>query len=143
MVKVFFDTNVIIDAFTDRDYDYRDSQRLVAKAINGDIKGYISSKQVTDIYYILRKYVQSETVKRQIIRDILDTFTVLPFLSSDAYISLNSELPDYEDAVLEELVKLHCVPFIVTHNVEHFKNSKTFVFTPKKFIAYIDSKSFN
>lgn len=142
MIKVFFDTNVIIDAFSSRDYNYRDSQRLVFKAINKEIDGYISSKQITDIYYILRKYVSNESVKRQIIKDIIDSFNVLPLLYSDVSICLKSDIPDYEDAIIEEIVKVNCIPFIVTHNIKHFEKARTMVLSPSDLIQLIDSGTF-
>ena len=69
-MKVLFDTNVIIDAFTMRDYDYKDSRDLLIKAANKEIDGYVSAKQITDIYYILRKYVNGEQIKKSIIKDL-------------------------------------------------------------------------
>lgn len=142
MIKVFFDTNVIIDAFSSRDNDYRDSQRLVVKVINKEIVGYISSKQITDIYYVLRKYVPNEEIKRQIIKDIVESFNVLPLLPSDVSISLKSDMPDFEDAVLEEAVSVNRIPFIVTHNVKHFEKARAMVFPPSDLIKYIDSGTF-
>lgn len=142
MIKVFFDTNVIIDAFSSRDHDYRDSQRLVFKAVNKEIEGYISSKQITDIYYILRKYVSDESLKRQIIKDITESFNVIPLLPSDTSICLKSEIPDYEDAILEEAVSVNSIPFIVTHNVKHFEKARAMVFSPSDLIKYFDSGTF-
>ena len=142
MIKVFFDTNVIIDAFSSRDNDYRDSQRLVVKVINKEIDGYISSKQITDIYYVLRKYVPNEEIKRQIIKDIVESFNVLPLLPSDVSISLKSDIPDFEDAVLEEAVSVNRIPFIVTHNAKHFEKARAMIFSPSDLIKYIDSGTF-
>ena len=142
MIKVFFDTNVIIDAFSSRDNDYRDSQRLVVKVINKEIDGYISSKQITDIYYVLRKYVPNEEIKRQIIKDIVESFNVLPLLPSDVSISLKSDIPDFEDAVLEETVSVNRIPFIVTHIAKHFEKAQAMVFPPSDLIKYIDSGTF-
>lgn len=142
MIKVLFDTNVIIDAFSSRDYDYRDSQRLVIKAINKEIVGYISAKQITDIYYVLRKYISNEEAKRKIIKDIIDSFNVLPFLPSDVSVALKSEISDFEDAVLECAASVYKIPFIVAHNIKHFEKSRVFVFSPGDLIKYIDSGSF-
>ena len=51
-IKVFLDTNVIVDALTLRDYDYRPSQKIIRHIVAKNIRGYICSKQITDIYYI-------------------------------------------------------------------------------------------
>ena len=129
-MKVLFDTNVVIDALTERDYDYKDSRDLLIMAVHGKIKGYIVSKQVTDIYYILRKYISDESVKKQIMSDLCDTFTVLPFLSADIKPSISSPVNDFEDAVLEEVAKVNVLDCIVTNNTKHFKDSRLVVFDP-------------
>ena len=139
MIKALFDTNVIIDALSSRDSEYRDSQRLVLKAINKEIDGFISAKQITDIYYILRKYISSEELKRQFISDITESFTVLPFFFFFVPVCLHSSIPDFEDAVLEEAAHLYCIPYIITKNVKHFEKSRTIYFTPKDFINLIEN----
>ena len=48
-IKVFVDTNVIIDALTLRDYEYKPSKALLYNITEGKVKGYICSKQITDI----------------------------------------------------------------------------------------------
>lgn len=129
-MKVLFDTNVIIDAFTMRDYDYKNSRDLLLKAANKEIDGYISAKQITDIYYILRKYISDDKVKKNIISDLCSIFTVLPVLSSDIKASIHTDIKDFEDAVIEETAKVNMVQYIVTHDIEHFEKSKLVICSP-------------
>ena len=138
-MKVLFDTNVIVDAFIMRDYDYKDSRSLMLKAANEEIEGYISAKQITDIYYILRKYVSKEEDKRQIIKDLCEIFRVLPVLPADIGASLNINIPDFEDAIIEETAKVNMVQYIVTHNIKHFEKSKLVIITPHELIALIEA----
>ena len=140
-MKVFFDTNVIIDAITSRDYNYRDSQKLVVKAAKKEIDGYISSKQITEIYYILRKYINDEKTNRIVLKQILDTFEILPFLQSDAAFCVNSKIDDYEDAVIAEAAKVNCIPYLITNDIKHFKNADINVLTPHDLIVLLDAKS--
>ena len=136
-IKVFFDTNVIIDAFTFRDNNYRDSFHLMTLSLSGKIHGYICSKQITDIYYILRKYIDNNKIRKSIMQDISEAFDVLPLLPSDIKISFKSELDDYEDAVLEEVAKVNCVNFFVTHNIKHFENASIIAITPTDLYNFI------
>lgn len=129
-MKVFFDTNVLIDAFTLRDYSYKDSRDLIIKVANNEIDGYLSSKQITDIYYSLRKYVSDEDKRKQIIKDIMQTFTVLPCLPSDLQVSVKSKINDFEDAVIEEIAKVNMIEYIVTSNIKHFINSSLVIISP-------------
>ena len=130
--KLFFDTNVIIDAFANRDDNNRYARDLLRRVSTGKIKGFLCSKQITDIYYILRKYIISENERRRVISTLLDSFEVLPLIKSVLLYSLSLPFADYEDAVLYETAKINCVDAIITSNVKDFKNSDCMVFTPKQ-----------
>ncbi len=139
-MEVLFDTNVIIDAITERTEEYKYSQKLIGCILNNEIHGYISSKQVTDIYYILRKYF-GDKERRSILSTILDTFTVLPLLSSFTTYCLKSEMIDYEDAVLDETASVNVIPYIVTSNTRDFEKSKTAILTPKGLYSLVMATS--
>ena len=66
-MKVLFDTNVILDALTNRYDDSHYSERLIQYALIGKLQPYILSSQMTDIYYCLRKYIKNEDEKRKFI----------------------------------------------------------------------------
>ena len=138
-MKVLFDTNVIIDAVSSRDYDFKESRDLLLKVVNNEIEGYISAKQLTDIYYILRKYTNSESYKKNVINMICETFNVLPVLPSDIKASLNTEIEDFEDAIIEETAKVNMVQFIVTHDVKHFEKSKLVIATPHELLTLAEA----
>ena len=136
-IKVFFDTNVVIDAFTLRDMNYRDSYHLMMLVIDGKIKGYICSKQITDIYYILRKYISDDVKRKSITQDISQVFEMLPLLPADIKLSFNTEIDDYEDAVLATIAKTNCINFFVTQNVEDYKNSSVYAITPTELYNFL------
>ena len=129
-MKVLFDTNVIIDAVTLRYNHSIYSQKLWIKAIDGKIQGYICSSQLTDIYYVLRKYVD-EATKRKIIRAVLSSFTVLPLLPSFTSYCVDSDMEDYEDAILDEVAKVNMINYLVTNDEKDFQKAKSTIITPK------------
>ena len=137
-MKVLFDTNVIVDAVSSRDYDFKDSRDLLLKVVNNEIEGYVSAKQLTDIYYILRKYTNDESYKKKIIDMICETFNVLPVLPSDIKASMNTDIEDFEDAIIEETAKVNMVQYIVTHDVKHFEKSNLVIATPHELLTLIE-----
>lgn len=139
-LKVFVDTNVIIDAITLRDYDYQPSKALLYCITEGKVKGYICSKQITDIYYIFRKYLQNENDIRESIRKIASFFEMLPLLKGDVLACLKTEMTDFEDAILCEVAKVNMIPMIVTNNINHFKNCKMIAVTPQQFLDMFSLK---
>ena len=138
-MKVFFDTNVLIDGLTCRDYDYKNQKQLLRYVAREDIEGYISAKQITDIYYILRKYVSSEAEKRRIIRILLDNFETLPCLKSICQYCLTSDIEDYEDSVIEETAKIFKVDYLVTNNIDDFQKSKLTIISPKELVLLLEA----
>lgn len=134
VVKAFIDTNVVIDALTMRDTDYLPSRQIWRHIIEGNIKGYICTKQITDIYYIFRKYYQDKETIRQNIINIVDSFEALPLLKGDVLACLNTKMSDFEDAILYEVAKVNMIPIIVTNNINHFKGCQTMVLTPQQFL---------
>ncbi len=104
--------------------------REAIKAIDGKIQGYICSSQLTDIYYVLRKYVD-EATKRKIIRAVLSSFTVLPLLPSFTSYCVDSDMEDYEDAILDEVAKVNMINYLVTNDEKDFQKAKSTIITPK------------
>ena len=130
-MKVLFDTNVIIDALSDKGEYYNYSQKVLLLAANKQIKGFISSNQITDIYYILKKYYQNEEQKRAAISTLINVLEVLPLLPSNIKYCVNAKINDYEDALLDEIAKVNMIPYIVTNNIKDFDESKTVSISPK------------
>ena len=133
-IKIFLDTNVIVDALTLRDYDYRPSQKIIRHIVAKNISGYICSKQITDIYYIFRKYFKNERDIRDAVNTIVEFSEVLPFLKGDILACLKTEMPDFEDAILYEVAKVNTIPIIITNNINHFRGCQTMVLTPQQFL---------
>ena len=137
MMRLLFDTNVILDAFFERDYDYKPSQQLMRYAAAGDIKAYLSAKQITDIYYSLRKYYSEESKRRDVIKIILKIFEILPTTKSDINYCLNSEMADLEDALLDEVCSVNCINGLVTNNIKDFNKAKSVIFSPNDVLSLI------
>ena len=133
-IKVFLDTNVVIDALTLRDYDYGPSKEVLYNIVKGEVTGYICSKQITDIYYIFRKYFKSESEIRTAIQKISSFFEILPLFKGDILACLNTKMPDFEDAILYEVAKVNMIPIIITNNINHFKGCQTMILTPQQFL---------
>lgn len=138
-MKVFFDTNVLVDGITCRDLDYKNQKKLLRYVATETIKGYISTKQLTDIYYILRRYVSSESEKRRILHVLMEQFEILPCLKTICEYGLTSSIDDYEDAIIEETAKVFGADCIVTNNAADFQNSRVDIISPKELVAILDA----
>ena len=52
-MKVYFDTNIVIDILEKREPFFKDSYEVFLMAAERKIEGIISASAVTDIYYIV------------------------------------------------------------------------------------------
>lgn len=138
-MKVFFDSNVIIDALSERKESFY-SLNLVKKVILGSIKGYLATKQITDIYYVLKRYGFTSEERVKLLKVITTHFQLLPTLSSDIKYSIEKyQEGDFEDFVIDNICKVNCCDYFVTSNTEDFKNSTNVVFAPKDLIAILEA----
>ena len=134
-VKVFVDTNVIIDGLILRDYNYQPSRDLIRNIIAGKYKGYICSKQITDIYYIFKKYVQDKDKSLEYIKRISHFFEILPLLKGDILACLNKKQKDFEDSILLEVAKVNMIPILITNNVQDCKGWPLLIVSPEQFLT--------
>ncbi len=134
-VKVFLDTNVIIDAFTLRDNSFKPSQEILRHIAVGNIKGIICSEQITGLHYIFKKYYSTPQQINNSLKTIVKLFDILPLFKGDILACLNTKMKDFEDAILDEVARVNVIPYFVTNNIDDFQNSKSMVLTPEQFIT--------
>lgn len=133
-MKVFFDTNVLIDIFSSRDNESIHSLECFDLLIDNKIKGYISANQLDVFYYVIRKYVDKSFAKECLI-EIINAFEVVPFSKHNILGALSSDFNDLEDAELDDVANLYSCKYIVTRNIKDYKNSKKIVITPKDLVT--------
>ena len=138
-MKVFFDTNVILDALTERDNDYTPSKQLLRYVAAGIIEGYICAKQISDFYYIAKKYCSSKDQIMEYIDTLAQLFNIVPLLGSDIAYCLKSKMSDFEDAIIDEVACVNSVPYLVTNNIKDFEKAKSIVMHPKDLIKLLQA----
>ncbi len=111
-MKVFFDTNIVLDAAMEREGS-EDSVRLVQAVINEEIVGTVTANTITDIHYIMRKR-RGESVAREAVQYTLAIFDISPVDGDACSMALNEPMADYEDAVLAVCAAREDADYIVT-----------------------------
>ena len=128
------DTNVIIDFLQDRAPFGKDAHELMTRIAKGQCIGYVSAKQVADIYYLMHHYLHDDGLSRKQIRLLFELLKVVDTTSSDCMTAIESVMSDYEDAVLAETAKRCSVDCIVTRNADDFSKADIPVYTPVQFL---------
>ncbi|WP_321991473.1 PIN domain-containing protein [Marispirochaeta aestuarii] len=140
MKKVLIDLNIILDFLSKRD-DHEAALAVYDLCIKKKIKGYVSSHEITTLSYFLEKEKYPILKRNKIINHLLDNLSVLAANATILRKALESEIVDYEDAVIDELALHEKVDFIITRNIKDFGKSSNDVITARESIEYLESES--
>ncbi|MBO4475424.1 MAG: PIN domain-containing protein [Bacteroidales bacterium] len=137
-MRVFLDTNVILDTLITGRPNSEVSTRLVGKVKSDEIRFSISSLSIADAAYSCRKEYSREGLINSI--DIIRRkWRVLPFAEYNIYDAINSDCPDFEDAIQISIAEGDA-DVIVTNNVRHFKGYTALeVVTPQEFLDRVSA----
>lgn len=132
VMRVFLDTNVILDLLQRRD-GYAHAARILQKAVDGHITIYTSSLSMVNVAYILRKHYRRESLYC-LLNQLGDIISVLS-VSSEAYLqALHSKAADFEDAVQLFSALEGNMDCIVTRNEKDFIKDKLPILNPSDFL---------
>jgi predicted nucleic acid-binding protein len=74
-MKVLIDTNVILDALIARPQFKDDAEQLFLIAAEDGIVACITASSVTDIYYLLSKYLKSKVESKIVLQKLFVLFS--------------------------------------------------------------------
>ena len=139
MIKIFLDTNILLDIFLNRDFEISESKLIFEKVEQQEIIWCISSLSFPNFYYIARKFNKS--------REVFSFFE---------YLLLNFEIVDLCKYVLEESIQIDKIDFedniqyvsainnnceyIITRNKNDFMEKWIYIVSPKEFTQKYFSK---
>ncbi len=133
-MKVFLDTNVILDFLMKREPFFDDAKTIMALGYNKCYDLYISSLSFSNIAYIARKKFHGENLYKifEGIREISEV-TTIDGRAIDSAIQLRDD--DFEDALQYLSAKNNGIDCIVTRNIKDFSFSDIEILTPKDFLS--------
>jgi predicted nucleic acid-binding protein len=133
-MKVFIDTNVILDRVLFRDEPNFSSAKIFEASATGKIDGYIAALSFSHIAYILRKRFSLDEIREMYIC-LCTIFNVVGLSKSNIIAaSRNRDFTDFEDCLQYECAKNIRADYIVTNNSKDFTKSGINVLRPDEFI---------
>jgi predicted nucleic acid-binding protein len=132
MKKLLIDTNIVIDIVIAREPFLIDSEKVFEVIDNIEVKGFLTSNTITDIYFVVKK---SEGHKKtiEILKEMLNFLEIIAVDKEIILNSLESGITDFEDAIQYFSALENEIDFIITRNKKDFKNSKIPLLTPKEY----------
>jgi predicted nucleic acid-binding protein len=132
--KVFIDTDIVLDVALAREPFFSASKMVLAMAENNIIIGNISSNCIANIYYILRKS-GGDSNARKFILNVVKYIAVITIDHQNVLEALKSKFSDFEDALQHYSAIENQCEYIITRNIEDYRNSKIKVVLPEEFIS--------
>ncbi|NLV17005.1 MAG: PIN domain-containing protein [Syntrophomonadaceae bacterium] len=136
-MNVLIDTNVILDALLARVPFDEPAQKLFIMAAEDKISACITANSVTDLHYLLHKYLRDDTQCRQALLKLFTLFNILDVTGADCEKALELPMPDYEDALLAVCAKRGKVDCIITRNLKDFNDSPVKAISPDDFLKSV------
>ena len=135
-MKVFLDTNVVIDFYDKRDEFYYPAAIIFDLAYKGEIHLYVSATTFVNAFFLLRKSYS----RKDLYKSMTGLASLCDITSMDSDIikrCLALDRKDFEDSVQYESALLHQVDVIVTRNIKDFKDFASNVQSPADFLKSV------
>lgn len=131
-MRIFLDTNVIVDLIADRRPYSQHAIRIFQSAEQGKLTLFATSHSIITTHYLLKRYLDEKAV-RDVLLNLLE-FVSVQHADADAIkMALRSSHRDFEDAVqILCAAKVGNVDFIVTRNLKDFKTSEIPAVSPEE-----------
>lgn len=141
-MKVFFDTNILIDAAVRID-KYPDSFKLLNDLLESSgCSLWVSAISINNIEYIVSK-LHNRKKARALLNLIKEEFSIIPFRKSTFLNAVVQNEGDFEDLVQMASAEEFYMDWIITRNVNHFENSVVPAVTPAEFLEKWDAGEFD
>jgi len=135
--KIFMDSDVVIDFFTDRDPHVNPASELFELNEQGIIKIFLSAVSINNIYYIVRRFL-GHNKAIQVIESLTEMTEIIGTTKNEILQALKNDFSDYEDSIqYSSALTIQKLDAIITRNIKDYKNSKIAVMTPHSFIQMI------
>ena len=136
-MRVFVDTNLLLDVLAKRDPFYNAAARIWTIAETGACEALVSAISFNNIFYIVRTARDTAAARRALIllRDVFASVAPDQRILNQA---IDSEITDFEDAI-QLYSALHAdADYLLTRNVGDFPAGILPILTPDEFLTLLD-----
>lgn len=133
-MKVLIDTNIMIDALTNRDGRSGFSATVIDLCAKQVIDGYVALHSISNMYYILRKQY-SDAERRTILKRYNEILKVAEVGNDVVDTAINNTaISDYEDALQYACAETVGADNIVTRNIKDYGKAEIRAISPEELL---------
>lgn len=138
--RLFIDSDVVIDFFTDREPFVGPASELFELNEQGAIQLYLSAISINNIYYIVRRYLGHKKTL-EVIEELVAMTEIVDTTKKEIVQALRNDFKDYEDSIqYSTALRIEGIEAIVTRNVKDYSKSEIAVFTPENYLKTRDNE---
>jgi len=133
-MKVFLDTNVILDVLANREPFVSDSAAVLSLIESRRVEGFVAAHTITTLFYFLRREVGGAKARNV----LMDLFRVVEIVAVDQdriFQALAMDWDDFEDAVQASCAAKVEADYLLTRDRTDFRRSHVPVLSPAEFVA--------
>ena len=135
-MKLFLDTNVIIDFLGRREPFAADIAQVFVLAEKGHVVLYASAISFSTCYYILRRRFGTRDTARLAVNNLERLVFVAPATQAIIRRAIDSSFEDFEDGIQNYCAVNVPVDFIISRNVKDIVSSEISVIEPGDFLNH-------
>jgi predicted nucleic acid-binding protein len=138
-MKVFVDTNVLLDVLARRQPFYPDAARIWSLAERGRIQALISVISFNNVYYVVRRASNRKSAETSL-RLMRGIFTPVPLTVQVLNQAIDAGYEDFEDAIQFHSAIHGDADCLITRDADHFPATALPVLSPAAFLASLPSE---
>lgn len=132
--KLFIDSDVVIDFFTDREPHANPASELFELNAKSHVVLYLSAVSINNIYYIVRKFLGHKKTL-EAVETLTEMTEVIGTTKKEVIQALKNDFKDFEDSIqYSSALTIKGLDAIITRNTKDYRNSKIAVMTPLNFL---------
>ena len=131
---ILLDLNVALDVLLSR-HDHLESSEILSLARTGVIEAYLPAHGVTTIYYLLQKQFSNDEAREQL-KQILRIVKIALPTENVFENAFESDIADFEDAVVVESAVSIGADYIITRNGKDFRESVIPAYSAPDFMKF-------
>jgi predicted nucleic acid-binding protein len=134
-MKIVIDNNVILDVFQNRKPFVQFSSKVLRLVETKQVKGYVTANSITDIHYVLNRYLKDKEKVYEAIDILLQLIDVIDVTAKDIRKAFHPNVIDFEDELISLCAERAKIDYIITRNTKDFINSPVPTITPEDFLT--------
>ena len=136
-MRLMIDTNIFLDVLLQREPFFESSKAVLKLCEDKKVQGFLSASSATDIFYIVRKSLQSTDAAYNALGSILDIVKILTVTNDEVLNAFMQKAADFEDCLLATCAKSNKCSAIITRNKKDFLDFGITLMSPEELLKEI------